>query len=136
MILSLPNLKELCVDHCRAKPEGPLPTYSVAPERGPLDTLELLGDVDGTGEALAEFRLTSRYLSLDVGTKNTERLLLLSSATLVGLRLHGAWSLCILRPSRDDNDRSYRYFNQWNSSSPPPTTVARPYHSSYRPSFV
>ena len=136
MILSLPNLKELRVDHCKAMPEGPLPTYPVTPERGPLDMLELLGHVDGIEEALAEFRLTSRHLSLDIGMKNIERLLLLSSETLVELSLCGAWSLWILRPSRDDNDRSYRYSNQWVFSSHPPTAVACPYHPGYRPSFV
>ena len=107
MILSLPNLKELRVKHCRAKPEGALPTYSVAPQRGPLDRLELLGHADGIGEALAKYRLTSRHLSLDAGIKNIEQLLLLS-LEMVGLTLYGVWSLWILRPSRDDNDRSSR----------------------------
>jgi len=92
-ILSLPDLEELCVGDCEAVPEGPLPTYSVTPQRGPLDFLELYGRVDGIGETLARFRFTSSHLSLDVGITDIEQLLLLSSETVVELYLCGAWSL-------------------------------------------
>jgi len=64
MILSLPNLKELRVGECDAVPEGPLPTYSVTPQSGPLDSLELYGCVDRIGETLAKLRSTSRCLSM------------------------------------------------------------------------
>jgi len=111
VILSLPDLKELRVKQCKAKLDGSLPTYSVTPERGLLESLELLGHVDEIGEALTKFRFTSRRLSLDVDIPNVEQLLLLSSKTVVELRLCGVWSLWILRPSGGDNGRSSRYFN-------------------------
>jgi len=90
MILSLPDLKELRLEDCEATPEGPLPTYSVTPERGPSDSLKLYGCVDRAGEALAKLRSASRRLSLDVGITNVEQLLLLSSETVVKLELYGA----------------------------------------------
>ena len=83
MILSLPDLKKLRIKHYGAIPEGPLPTCPVTPGRGPLDSLELLGHVDEIGEALAESRLTSRHLSLDVSFTNVGWLLSLSSETAV-----------------------------------------------------
>ena len=112
MILSLPDLKKLCVERCGDMPEEPHPTYSVIPERGPLDSLKLYGPVDRIGEALTKFRFTSRCLSLDLGITNVEQLLLLSSETVVELKLCSTWSLWILGLSRDDNDRSSRYFIQ------------------------
>jgi hypothetical protein len=67
MILSLPDLKELSVqEECRFTSEEPLPTYSVTPQRRPLDSLELHGYVGGIGEALAKSRFISSRLSLDV----------------------------------------------------------------------
>ena len=83
IILSFPNLKELRIKYYWATPEGPLPTYPVTPERGPLDTLELLKHADETGEALAKSRLTSRYLSLDGDITKIEQLLLLFLDTVV-----------------------------------------------------
>jgi len=108
MILSLPDLKELRVEGCETMLKGPLPTYSVTPMRGPLESLKLYGHTPRIGEALAESRLTSRHLSLDVGIANLGRLLSLSSKMVVELTLRGAWSLWILRQSRDDNVRSSR----------------------------
>ena len=65
MILSLPDLKKLCVERCGDVLEEPHPTYSVTPERGPLDSLKLYrGHAHRIGDALAEPRLTSRHLSL------------------------------------------------------------------------
>jgi hypothetical protein len=89
MILSLPDLKELTVD-CRNTPKGPPLTNSVTPQRGPLDSLELLGYVGGIGEALAKSRFISSHLSLDVDIAGVEQLLMLSSETVVELELHGA----------------------------------------------
>ena len=56
VILSLPDLRELGVYAYGVEPEEPLPTHSITPRRGPLDRLELYGDVDGIGECLAKFR--------------------------------------------------------------------------------
>ena len=135
MILSLPDLKKLRIKHYGAIPEGPLPTCPVTPGRGPLDSLELLGHVDEIGEALAESRLTSRHLSLDVSFTNVGQLLSLSSETAVELKL---WCVVFMdsQTGRDNDGRSSRYFNQWDSPSHQHTTVARPYHSSCRPSCV
>jgi len=91
MILLLPDLKELHIEDCDGVPGGPLPTYSVAPQRGPLDSLELLGRMGGIGEALAKFRFTSRRLTLGMRIAGMEQLLLLSSQTVVELHLYGAW---------------------------------------------
>jgi len=136
MILSLPNLKELCIEDYGGTPEEPLPTYSVTPEREPLNSLKLYGNADGIGEALAKFRFTSTRLYLDAGAGDVEQLLLLSSKVVVELKLCGAWFLQILRPSRDDNDRSSRLFSRWGSPSHPSTIVTRPYHTGYRPLCV
>ena len=131
MIPSLPNLKELRVGYCRTTPEGPLPTYSVTPQSGPLDSLELYGRVDGIGETLAKFRFTPSHLSLDIGIKNIEQLLLLSLETVVELTLCGAWSLWITRSSRDDNDQSSRFFTWRGPPSHPSTVITCPYYSGY-----
>ena len=104
MILSLPNLKELYIEDWEVMLEGPLPTHPVAPQRGPLDSLELRGWWDGVGEALAKSRLTFSRLSSDVGITGITQLLLVSSETLVELTLCGAWFLRVPRPSRDDSD--------------------------------
>jgi len=92
IILSLPDLKKLCVEDCKVVPEGPLPTCTSTPQRGPLDSLELHGDdMDEIGEALAKFRFTSRRLTLDVDITDVEQLLLLSSEMVVELTLCGVW---------------------------------------------
>jgi hypothetical protein len=88
MILSLPDLKELSVE-CGTAPEEPSITGSVMPQRGPLDSLELLGYVGGIGEALAKYRFISSRLFLDVDVTGMEQLLMLSSETLVELKLRG-----------------------------------------------
>ena len=104
MIFSLPNLKELCVEHCQVIPVGLLPTHPVTPQRGPLNSLELRGLWGGVGEALAESRLTFSRISSDVGITDITQLLLVSSETLVELKLYGVWFLRVPRPSRDDSD--------------------------------
>ena len=91
MVLLLPDLKELHIEYCEGVPGGPLPTYSVAPRGGPLDSLELLGHTGGIGGALAKSRLTSRRLTLGVNITGIEQLLLLSSEMVVELTLHGVW---------------------------------------------
>jgi len=104
LILSLPNLKELCIENCGVMPEGPHPARPVIPQRRPLDSLGLHGFVDGVGEALAESQLTFSRLSSDGGITGIMQLLLVSSETLVELKLCGAWFLRVPRPSRDDSD--------------------------------
>ena len=104
MIFSLPNLKELCVEHYQDILVGPLPTHPVTPQRGPLNSLELHGLWGGVGEALAESRLTFSRISSDVGITDITQLLLVSSETLVELKLYGVWFLRVPRPSRDDSD--------------------------------
>ena len=94
MILSLPDLKELGVENYGVTPpEEPPPTYSATLQRGPLNSLKLYGDIGGIGEALAKSRFTSRRLSLSVRTPGVEQLLILSSETVVELKLRGVW-LC------------------------------------------
>ena len=96
MILSLPSLKELSVedlieDYEAMMPNEPFSTYSVTPERGPLDSLKLYRCLDGVGEALAKFRFTSRRLDLRVDITGIKQLLLLSSEMVVELTLWGVW---------------------------------------------
>jgi hypothetical protein len=91
LIISLPNLKELRVEECAV--EGRLPTYSVAPRGGPLDSLKLCGSTGGIGETLVKSRIISSRLSLDVAITGVEQLLMLSSETVVELKLRGVWFL-------------------------------------------
>jgi len=132
MIHSLPDLKELCAEHCVDTSKELLPTHPITPLRRPLDWLKLRGNLGGIEEALTKSRFISSRLSLDVGITNIGQLLLLSSEMVVELKLRSAWSLWIFRPSRGDNDRSSRYSSQWYSPAHPSTAVARPYHSGYR----
>jgi hypothetical protein len=88
MILSLPDLQELSIE-CQDMAEEPLPTYSVTPQREPLDSLELLGYVGGLGEVLARSRFVSSCLSLDVDITGVGQLLMLSSEIVVELEFHG-----------------------------------------------
>jgi len=106
LILSLPNLKELCVVYCQVTPEVPLPAHPITPQRWPLNSLELRGWSRGygVGEALAKSRLTFSRLSSDVGITGITQLLLVSSETLVELNLLSALFLWVPRPSRDDSD--------------------------------
>jgi hypothetical protein len=108
MVLSFPDLKELSVQGCHFMPGGPLPTYSVTPQRRSLNSLELHGFVGGIAVALAESRFISSRISSDVDMAGMEQFLMLSSETVVELKLRGVWFLWILRPSRDDSDRSSR----------------------------
>ena len=89
MILSLPDLKELSVEYCGVTLEEPLPAYSATPQRGPLNSLELHGYMEGVGEALARLRLISSHLSLHLHIPDIEQLLMISSETVVKLQLHG-----------------------------------------------
>ena len=59
-ILSLPNLKVLCIMAAKFELEEPFSTHYAPPQKGPLDLLELRGDVGGLGETLTESRLSSR----------------------------------------------------------------------------
>jgi len=112
MIFSLPNLKELSIRFCKVTPEGPLPTHSVAPQRRSLESLELCGCCNEIGEALAKSRFTSSRLCLDAQIKDIEKLLLLSSKTVVELVLYSTSFLRVPRLSRDHSDRSSRWFRQ------------------------
>jgi hypothetical protein len=108
MILSLPHLKELSVKDCDVVSEELHPINFVTSQRKPLNSLELLGYVGRVGEALAEARFISSRLFLDIDMAGVGQLLMLSSETVVELKLHGVWFLWILRSSRDDSDRSSR----------------------------
>ena len=50
MILSLPDLKELCAEHCEATLKELLPINPVAPSRGPPDLLKLHGSLGRIGD--------------------------------------------------------------------------------------
>jgi hypothetical protein len=89
-IISLPNLKELSIGNAGITSEEPLPTHPVTPQRGPLDLLQLHGQVGGVGETLAKSRFISRHLSLDVHIPSIEQLIILFSEAVVELTLHGA----------------------------------------------
>jgi len=91
MILSLPNLKTLCIMGYVIDSGGPLPTHPVALQKEPLDFLTMCGDMCGLGEALVRSRLTSRRLSLEVCSPSVKQLIMRSSETVVELRLDGVW---------------------------------------------
>jgi hypothetical protein len=108
MILSLPDLKKLSIQDCHFMSGEPLPTDLVTPQRRPLESLELHGFVGGIAVALAESRFISSRLFSDVDISGMEQLLMLSSETVVELKLCGMWFLWILIPTRDNSDRSSR----------------------------
>jgi len=87
LILSLSKLEGLIIGNHEITSEGPLPTHPVTPQRGPLDILWLGGDVGGVGEALAQSRFISSNLYLDTHIAGIEQLIVLSSDTLVDLKL-------------------------------------------------
>jgi len=90
-ILSLPDLKELCLEDFIESREIMMPNEPLSTQRGPLESLELRGDMGRIGEALAKFRFTSRRLTLRVEITGIEQLLLLSSEMIVELNLCGVW---------------------------------------------
>jgi len=100
MILSLPDLKTLCVTANGIVSGEPLSTHPASPQKGPLDLLQLRGDVSGLVEALAKFRFISRRLSLGVYIPGIEQLITCSSETVVELNLCGMWFLGISRQQK------------------------------------
>jgi len=97
IILSLPNLKVLSITAVTFESKELLSTHPAPPQRGPLDLLELRGDVGGLGMALARSQLTSRRLTLAVPIQGIEQLIMHSSETVVELKLYGMWLLRISR---------------------------------------
>ena len=96
IILSLPNLKELRIENDGFPSEEPLPMHPVVPRRRPLYSLTLRENVIGVGGSLVKYQFTSTHLSLDVHIRGVEQLLMLSSETVVELRLYGVWFLWVL----------------------------------------
>jgi len=87
LVLSLPNLEVMSI-HCDEIRSGkPFSSYPVTPQRTPLKSLGLRGDVGRLGEAFAKSKLTSRRLSLEVDTPGVEQLITLSAETVVELEL-------------------------------------------------
>ena len=89
MILSSPSLKRLTVGGGSIILEDLLPIHSITSHRGPLELLDLHGNLDTVGKTLVESQFTSSHLSLDVATAHTEQLIVLSSRIVVELELHG-----------------------------------------------
>lgn len=89
IILSLPNLKNLSLQGNRLTSEEPLSIHPVASRSGPLDRLQLGGDVNGVGETLVKSRFVSRHLILDLPIPCTRQLIVLSAETVVELELYG-----------------------------------------------
>ena len=96
IILAFPNLRDLTVIDLaiRVRPEEPS-THSAPPQRIPLDSLLVrqYGNVP-IAEALADNRFASRRLTLDAQPQNIQKLLALSSVTVVELVLVGVCSSC------------------------------------------
>ena len=94
LILAFPNLRDLIVIDLaiRVGPEEPS-THSAPPQRIPLDSLLVrqYGNVP-IAEALAYHRFASRRLTLDAQPQNIQKLLALSSVTVVELVIIGMCS--------------------------------------------
>lgn len=89
LILSLPGLKKLVYFPYGIAPEEPPPIHPVAPQREPLDLLELFQDANGVAGALIRSQFTSRNLSLYTVTSGVQHLLKLSSHIVIKLTLRG-----------------------------------------------
>ena len=99
MILAFQNLQILFIYNLTVTPrEPPLPLP--APLQGrQLDSLRVVQCTNGVAEALANARFESRHLTLDVQTENIQKLLVLSSATVVELMLLGVYLLYVYHRS-------------------------------------
>ena len=98
VILSLPNLRHLCIGDYGTMPRELPSTYPATPRRKPFDSLKLVfGNLGAATEAFAKLEFTSRNLCLNVKFSSTWRLLMLSSEILGELTLTGAQSWHILR---------------------------------------
>ena len=94
-ILAFPNLRDLfIVDPTIMSREEPSTRSVLSPKR-PLDSLLVRGRGNGTvAEALTDYRLMSRRLTLDAQHQNIQKLLTFSSVTIVDLVLIGMYSSC------------------------------------------
>ena len=97
LVLSLPSLKKLVVQGNGLTSEEPLPIHTATPHGGPLDRLQLRGDVSGVGETLVKSRFMSRRLIFDLSIPCAEQLIALSAETMAELQLYGVWFLWIFR---------------------------------------
>ena len=100
IILAFPTLRELTVVDFEIMPrEAPL-TYPALSPRRPLDSLVVRGLANReVAETLANHQFASRSLTLDAQPRNIQKLLTLSSATIVELVLKGTYPLCVDRKS-------------------------------------
>ena len=89
LVLSLPSLKKLVVQGNGLTSEESLPMHLVTSCGGPLDRLQLRGDVNGVGETLVKFRFMSRCPIFDLPIPCAEQLTALSAETMVELQLYG-----------------------------------------------
>ena len=98
IILAFPTLWELTVVDFEIMPrEAPL-TYPALSPRRPLDSLVVRGLANReVAETLANNQFASRSLTLDAQPRNIQKLLTLSSATIVELVLKGMYPLCVDR---------------------------------------
>ena len=90
LVLSLPNLEKLVVQGNGLTSEEPLPMHPVTSCGGPLDRLQLRGDVNGVGETLVKSQFKFRRLIFDLSIPCAEQLIKLSGETVVELQLYGA----------------------------------------------
>ena len=96
IIVAFPNLQDLTINDLTIAPRegpstGPLP-------RRLLGLLCVHGGAYGAvTEALVNHRFASRKLTLDAQPRSIQKLLILSSATIVELVLIGVYSLCVDR---------------------------------------
>ena len=93
-IAVFPNLQKLLVDSFVGTSREAPSTYPALPQRGSLDSLQVVGCMSGVAVAIANLQITSRRLVLDVNIQNIQNLLPLSSMTIVELELQGVCSLC------------------------------------------
>ena len=102
MVLAFSNLQILSVHSLPTTQRKLLLSHPIPPRMRPLDSLMVANCTSMAVEALVDLHLTSRRLSLDLHTKNIQKLLVLSSTTVVELVLGGVCSLYVDRKSVND----------------------------------
>ena len=103
MILVFPNLQTLVVHNLTVSSTEPPFVHPAQSQRRTLDSLQVAWCTSGAVEALENLQLTASRLILDVQTENVQKLLIVSSLTVVELVLLGLCLLCVDRKSINDD---------------------------------
>ena len=121
MIPAFHNLQTLFICDLAPTSRGLKLVHPAPPSRKPLDLLRVAECTSVAVEALVNLHLASRRLIFDVQTENVQKLLVISSMTIVELVLLGVCLLCEDCKSIDDDFT--RFFGTINLPPHRPTTI-------------